>query len=243
MFVSGLMVKKISSCQMPDRYRNEAEKYLEEAKAVFKEDLLLFMVTGSCALGFCIDGWSDINVLIVTKNFDLPKYKIIHNAAVNHSIHIVLTLLTRYEFENNLLDDETRVAVWQLNEKWLLPNFVRGGLNAPDIKIRDIQEDDKRMMPAYLHEIKNIFFGDVRGMKVPIIKLLYTIIKMELRRRGCVVYSYTGAVKEFAKNYNDQEFGLFLEISSRTDDPSQEFLVYAERVVRKICEEGRNVSI
>ncbi|MDO4747409.1 MAG: hypothetical protein Q4A70_03690 [Candidatus Saccharibacteria bacterium] len=196
---------------------------------------MLFAITSSCALNSCIDGWSDIDVLIVTKNFDVTNNEMIHKVGNSQKIRIALMLLTQYEFENNLLDDKTRVAVWHLKKGLTYPNYVQGNMIIPNITFKDIQNDDKVMMPTYLHKLRRLFWENTENSKRPIIKMLYIVIKMELRKRGYVVCSYANAFQRFAIMYNEQEFDILKEISSKSKNPSPEFLAYAQYVVKKIC--------
>ena len=235
MFTSNLKIKDFSNYLIPDKYRTIAKNYLSEAQAIFGDDLLLFAITSSCALDLCIDGWSDIDVLIVTKGFDVAKNKLIHKVGNSYEIRIALMLLTQYEFEHNLLDDKTRVAIWQLRTTITYPNYVHGNMIVPDIKFKNIKEDDKTMMPTYLLKLRRLFWEDTKNSKRPIIKMLYIVIKMELRKRDVIVYSYTSAIHKFAILYGEQEFDISKEISSESKDPSPEFLTYAQRVVGRIC--------
>ena len=90
-------------------------------------------------------------------------------------------------------------------------------------------------MPTYLHKLRRLFWEDTKNSKRPIIKMLYIVIKMELRKRDVIVYSYTSAIHKFAILYGEQEFDISKEISSESKDPSPEFLTYAQRVVGRIC--------
>lgn len=236
MFTSELKTRSFSSYKMPEKYRKIAEEYLTEAQTIFGDDLLLFSITSSCALDSCIDDWSDIDVLIVTRSFNLEKNKLIHEAGATHNIRIALMLLTQYEFEHDLLDDKTRVVIWQLREEQIYPNFVRDSLSIPYITLENVKEDDRTMMPAYLHKLRRLFWEDTKNNKRPIIKMLYIVIKMELRRHNRVTYTYVGAFRQFAMLYDEPEFNISAEILSGSKTPSPEFLAYAQGVVKRICE-------
>ena len=235
MFTRELKIRDFSDYQMPNKYRIIAENYFLEAQAIFEDDLMLFTITSSCALNSCIDKWSDIDVLIVTRNFDTTKNELIHKVGNSQEIRIALMLLTQYEFENNLLDDKTRVAVWHLKKGLSCPNYVHGNMMIPNITFKDIQNDDKIMMPSYLHKLRRLFWENTENSKRPIIKMLYIVIKMDLRKRGYVACSYADAFQQFAVAHNEQGFDILKEISSKSKNPSPEFFAYAQRVVKKIC--------
>ncbi len=237
MFTSELVTKSISSYQIPDRYRAEAEKLLLKAIALFGEgDLLLFAITGSCALEFCVDGWSDINALIVTKQLDQDKNKLFYRVCSDHTIHIAPTLLTQKEFEKNHLNDASRIAVWQLCERMVQPNYVHGVMNIPSITLKDIQINDEFAMPNKVQIMKELLWRNAQDNKNEIIKTLYAIIKMNLRKRNCITYSYGGAFKKFAELYGGPEFSIFFELVSGSNTPSEQLISYAESVVKRICE-------
>lgn len=44
-------------------------KFYKEIKNILQDNLMLFMVTGSAGIGKIHEGWSDIDILIVTKSY------------------------------------------------------------------------------------------------------------------------------------------------------------------------------
>lgn len=238
MYTNELVTKSISSYQIPDKYRAEAEKLLLETIALFGEDgLLLVAITGSCALEFCIDGWSDINVLIVTKELDQEKNKFYYKICGNHSIFITPTLLTQKEFENNNFSDDARVAIWQLKEKMIKPNYLRGVMSIPNITLKDIQDNDRITMPIKVQILKELLWQNIPNSKEILVKTLYTIVKIALRKRGIITYSYSGAFDKFAKEYNAPGFDIFFELVLNSS-PSEQFLDYAKNVLKIICRQN-----
>ena len=234
MFTSELVTKDIPDYQMPEQYRKEALNFLIEAINLFgNNNFLFFAITGSCALEFCIDGWSNINAMIVTKEFDPSKNKSLYCLCGNHTIQIVPTLLTKDEFETSLLDDEARVVMWQLGEKMIKPNYVFGKMSIPKITLMDIQGNDKTMLPVKIQEFKNLLWQDNYD-KRKLIRALYTIIKMSLRTRGHIAYSYSGAFKKFAEIYGGPKFDIYSEIISRSNVPSAQFINYAGSVIGRL---------
>ena len=69
---------KIEELNVCDSYKDNIMKFYKEIKNILQDNLMLFMVTGSAGIGKIHEGWSDIDILIVTKSYiidDIEKFK------------------------------------------------------------------------------------------------------------------------------------------------------------------------
>ena len=113
------------------------------------------------------------------------------------------------------------------------PNHIFGKMNIPRITFEDIKENDKIMLPVKIQEFKNLLWRDSSN-KSKLVRALYTIIKMSLRRSGHFAYSYSGAFKKFAEIYGGPKFDIYSEITSRSNAPSAQFINYAGSVIGRL---------
>ena len=89
--------------------RLTTEKYIETEETFFnylsknlKSSLLFYVVTGSMSRNDIIPGWSDIDVLVVVKEYSKKNASIVNKALLNNSsnIKIGLTLFSFSDFTN-----------------------------------------------------------------------------------------------------------------------------------------------
>lgn len=219
-----------------DSYRYVLEGYYRDAKEILGERMQLFVLTSSCGLDQCIPGWSDIDVLIVADLLDFETLRKLHSAQSKYQVKIALALLSCYELNNKMFDDKTNVVFYQLKESMLCINYISDTSTViPEVTLSDIQADDLRMMPMYLHKLRRALYGSVTD-KRQVIKMLYIVIKMCLRSKGheIIAKSYKEAFSQFAEEFREEDFDIVAEMTSGII-ASSEFISYARRVVERIC--------
>ncbi|MDR2523988.1 MAG: hypothetical protein LBC95_00390 [Candidatus Nomurabacteria bacterium] len=220
-------------------YVSVVERYFTDAKKILGDKMLMYMLTSSCSLNACIDGWSDIDILIVTENLDFTELKALHSAQRQYDIKIALALLSRHELANAMFDDKTNLVFYQIAQGLSAPNFIVDNppLVLPRVELAQIQQDDIRMLPMYLHKLRRFLYTPTNDKRA-IIKMLYIVVKMRLRSSGheFIAMSYPEAFVKFADEFNEELFDIVSEmLSNNTNTPSNEFVVYARRIVERIC--------
>jgi hypothetical protein len=221
---------------MPDRYTEVASSFLGETQTALDDRLLMFMVTGSCALKQCVDGFSDIDALIVTDKFNFADLKTLRNSTAVYDISIAVEALSRHQVERRMFDDKTKFAFYQMSSGLIAPNYIQDGssLTLPDVELSEIQEDDKLTLPWQLDRVGRLLYEPSDNKRMAI-KHLYTIMKMRLRSldHGIVATSYAETFKRFAQEFGEEEFDIMAEIASN-QPMSEEFVTFARRVTERV---------
>jgi hypothetical protein len=234
---SQYRIKEFSEYNLPKNYENTASGYCDDAKIVFGDDLQMYMLTSSCALGECIDGWSDVDFLIVTKELAFDSLRAIHEAQKKYDIRIALGALSLHEIHENMLSPEKDVIFYQLAEGMIMPNYVTDdpSFTLPRVSLEQIQQNGKKRLPELLHKTRRLLYepsNDKRG----IIKTLYSIEKILLESEGhnIIATSYSEAFEKFATEFGADSFDIMSEMLSQSS-ASEEFITYARCVVESIC--------
>ncbi len=225
----------IESLGLSSAYEQVAKSYFEDIKEIYGEDLLLFMITSSCSIGECIEGWSDIDVLIVTKTLNFVKLKMAHDRAVTYPIKIALAALSEHEARNGIVDSKTRVVLYQISTGIANTNFVNGA-SFPETSLDDVRITDNQVLPYYLHRLRRLLYAPSDDKRT-IIKYLYLVSKILLRRRenGEIwATSYVEAYEKISALYKIEPIDISAEMM--TNGPASDaFVLFARTLVEKIC--------
>lgn len=218
-------------------YVDVVEGYFVDARRILGEKMLMYMLTSSCSLDACIDGWSDIDILIVAEKLAFAELKAMHEAQKNYNIKIALALLSRHELANEMLDDKTNVVFFQITKGLSAPNYIIDDTSfiLLSVDLRQIQQDDICMMPMYLHKLRRLLYDPTED-KRSIIKMLYIVIKMRLRSSGreIIATSYPEAFNRFADEFGQDQFDIVSEMLSGKS-ASDDLISFARHVVEGIC--------
>lgn len=227
--------KAFCDYNLPIAYQNVIEEYYNDAQQILCDNMLMFMLTSSCSLDACIEGWSDIDILIVVQQLNFLQLKAMHEKASKYNIKIALAMLSRNEVMNRMFDDKTNMVFYQITVGLTKPNYLKDGLSLvlPQVTLEQIQQDDKTMMPWYLHKLRRLLFAPSDD-KRSIIKMLYIVIKMKLRMDNIVATSYLEAYCKFAQKYHIEPVNIMSEMLSK-QKLSNSFLKFARQTVEKIC--------
>lgn len=233
-----MKIRSLSSYNLNSEYQYALDGYFNDAMSILGDRMMVFMLTSSCGLEKYIPGWSDIDILIVVDKLDFVSLRELHDAQSKYSVKIALALLSQYEFSKKMFDDKTNVVFYQVSEGLLAPNFIKEGSVAtefPKVSLEEIQEDDKCMMPMYLHKLRRALYAPSDDKRA-ILKTLYIVLKMCLRSEGhrIIAKSYPEAFDMFASEFNEQKFNIMAEIKSEACS-STDFIDYARHIVEKIC--------
>jgi predicted nucleotidyltransferase len=231
-------IKAFSDYGLPAHYVDVIQGYFDDVKKLLGRDVLMFMLTGSCALGSCLDGFSDIDVMVVVEEFDFFKLKEMHEAAEKYPIRIALTVFSRSEVDCRMLDGKTYNFLYQLGQGMLSPNYLTRYLDLPKISLEDLRENDRKTLPDKLFRLKRLLYTPFvpPSDKQDIIKTLYLVIKIRLRSHAhdIVATSYREAFGWFALEFGMQSFDISQELNF-DQPPTPDFIDYARDVVERIC--------
>src|SRR5699024_8448747 len=120
-----------------------------------QDNLMLFMVTGSAGIGKIHEGWSDIDILIVTKSYIIDDIRKIQKVIRKLSdIKIGTTIYSQKEFENNMIYGKTMYSLLNLYHNNLHLNYYNTKLKIPEITLNMMKQKHLALLPDYVHKLK-----------------------------------------------------------------------------------------
>ena len=140
--IAGAIAKNILTKTQYKRHQD----ILEHARECFGNNLQLLVLAGSAGKGRFVEGWSDIDVYFVLKEYD-------HNQATsfqkwiaeNKDVHIGTTFLAEKDLKKDRINNRTKVMFYELSmgKNTILyqnPEFHIPQYNVKDIVSRDSSE-------------------------------------------------------------------------------------------------------
>lgn len=189
-----------------DKYIKIEKDFFSNLKKEFGNNLLLYCVTGGLGRKEIIKNWSDIDTLLVFNlqfNDDFyARFRKIANR--KYPIKIGCTFYTLDEFKNTLYKDAKTLHTISL----IKAGTYSPRINDPKIQLKNI---DTSLISNYdltnfadgLHEFKRelMSYPDLNEKKI--VKAQYKMMKIILRRIGCMVYGYKDTSTNFANIFSD----------------------------------------
>jgi predicted nucleotidyltransferase len=179
-----------------EKYKETEDAFFGCLKKNLKENLLFYVVTGSVSRGDIIPGWSDIDVLVVIKEYNRKNSSIINKALSKNSsgIKIGLTLFSFNDFKNTKLfkDPKTLYSIDLIDQEICKPKII-------DKKIKSSINRVKKTSLWYsgdslagiIHGYKRALFPINHYDEKIVYKKLNTILKIILKQKGITVHGYS----------------------------------------------------
>ena len=98
------MIKRYNFNGYPEEYKVSLVDALDRIRDVFGDNLLNVTLGGSGGKNKIIDGWSDLDIYVVLKKYDIEQIRRLQEMLDDSKIHIGLTFYNLYEIENDLVD-------------------------------------------------------------------------------------------------------------------------------------------
>lgn len=201
-----------------DQYGFIEENFFNGLNNDLKDNLLFYAITGSMSRNDVIPGWSDIDVLIIVKEYNTKIVSIINRAFSKNSsgIKIGLTLFSYNGFLNREIykDPKTLYSI----------DLIKQGLCKPKIFDKKIEDNinqihelsswyDKASLAGVVHGYKRALLPISNYDEKIVYKKLNTILKIILKQKGISAHGYNEVIslsknelKEFNFNFNTPSF-------------------------------------
>lgn len=190
--------------RLPKVYIDNIQNIIENAKLIFKKELINIILGGSCGKFDCIIGWSDIDIYITLEEYVLPLVKKFDKIISESNIHIGVTYYSKIEVLNNFIDSKTKVMVY---EKYYL-NF-NPTLYGENLFIKNnydvIINNDINNLPNFIHLFRRIYIektNENAEIDKKYIKKLILLIKCFLNTKKIFSYGYQKSIDLFLNEYN-----------------------------------------
>ena len=223
---------KIEELNVCDSYKENIMIFYKEIKNILKDKLMLFMVTGSVGIGKIHDGWSDIDILIVTKSYIIDDIKKIQEVIRRLSdIRIGTTIYSQKEFESNMIDGKTMYSLLNLYRNNLHLNYYNTDLKIPAVTLDMMKQKHLALLPDYVHKLKRLVYINKYDKKT-IIKTMNLIMKIYVVQKNIIPKEYKDVFSKFSYLYNFKEFDILKELN--LNDISKEFEDYLKKFIEFI---------
>jgi len=181
------------------KYKETEKLFFDYLNEKLKEDLLFYAVTGSVSRDDIIPGWSDIDVLVVIREYNKKNASIINKALLTNSskIKIGLTLFSYNDFSNIQLskDPKTLYSI----------DLIEQGICKPKIIDKEIKNSINRIkkisswyandsLSGIIHAYKRALFPVSKYDEKIVYKKLTTILKIILKQKGITAHGYRDVI-------------------------------------------------
>lgn len=146
--------KELNYFLMPQIYKDVFMNFMNKIKKEIDDNLVLLILTGSGGRDKIIEGWSDLDVMIVLKDFSPDDAILIYNAAKSFSIKIGATIYSESEFEAGLVDSKTVFNLELIRNDILKPIILDNNLKFPLFSVSYRRDLHKKLLPNMLHNLK-----------------------------------------------------------------------------------------
>ena len=193
----------------PENYKETLIEVLRILRNTLDENLLNVTLGGSGGKNKIIEGWSDLDVYVILKNYDIKKICIIQKLLSNMDIHIGLTIYNFNQVNNNLIDFKTKIMIYEKNNFRVNPTLY-GKEYFPEISYEEVYLNDLTNYPQVLQVFKRMYIevlNEDRKIDKVYIKKLLVLMK-------CILSSH----RIFAYGYNEV-FQIYSNIVYQMENP------------------------
>ena len=191
---------------LPKQYSEIIESVVLYAQDIFQEDLVSMILGGSCGKGMPIVGWSDIDLYVILNSYQSEKVRSFFDKTEKEEIHIGLTFYTTLEVEKNLIDNKTKIMLYEKNTYHVNPTLY-GDNPFQSITFKEVAENDKNNLPNVLHDFRRMYIKALDSnhcIDQKYIKKFLLLLKCYLSNIGVFNYGYQNVFDQFQDIYNEK---------------------------------------
>ncbi len=225
---------------MKNEYSNVISDYVKKMKNELREELSLLLVIGSSSSSKVMVNWSDIDVILVVKNYNFDIVDKIKDISKCFPVKIGTTIYSEKEFINKKIDPKTYYHLYLLNNKKIDLQFIKEGFEIPQISFDEIKNTHVPYLNWRMHIYKRYFLYDSLNKEQikTIYKMTYLIMKAILILDGYTPKNYDEVFKIYAKNYNFEyyDYEKFITNYINDNDEYKNIIIYAKKFLMNIIE-------
>lgn len=191
-------------------YIEAEEQFYKALLGLLDSEIRLYCVTGSLGRNDIIPGWSDIDVLLVVKDYSKNTFDCINKAlsAARGGIKIGTTIFSSEEFNHAFLkDSKTHISEGFIKDGYYKPRII-----SPEIRLSKGNKILRRYMDIsdfskFSHEMKRELLRIEEYNEPKVYKLVISSLKILLYQAGVVAMGYQdtlGKAPEYLPNFDLQ---------------------------------------
>lgn len=178
-------------------YVEKEEEFFNNLALDAEHDIYLYCNTGSLGRGEIIPGWSDIDILLVIKEYSQVIFKSIANALqkAGNDIKIGITIFSLEEFNHAYFkDSKTYISI-----KLISDGYYRSRIMKSEIQLLLQDKTLKKYMDItdfsrFSHDIKRELLKKEGYDEKKVYKLITNLLKICLYQRGIVTLGYKDTI-------------------------------------------------
>lgn len=188
---------------LPGEYHKTFEEFMRRINPLINE-IELLALTGSGGRGKIVEGWSDLDVLIVMKKTNKKDALFIYDAVKNLPIKVGIELYSKEEFESGLVDSKTIWNIQIIRENKITPILLNNKLNFPEFSRDYLINLHRSLIPERIHKIKRNLARYPEFDTKLLAKDIDTIMKFAmLSMTGAIISGYKEVQESFYKLFPD----------------------------------------
>ena len=236
------MVKKEYYLEIPAEYKTCIDKAVFLARQIYKDNLVALFLGGSTAKGNCIEGWSDIDLYIITNTLDLESNKEFYEKSKKYKIHVGTTFYT-VNMINNLEIDSKTFATFYEYHNYDVNKIIYGNFKVPNItyeQLLAVENDINNLVQSVQRELFNYMID--RNSYKTLIKKTVVLMKVYLNQY-CKKYSfgYRNVCIDY-KNLVDNSFDYDIEEIIKTNDENDDIVDMVKKILNYIVERNNKMK-
>lgn len=216
------------------KYRDVERKFYSNIVEYEKDNLLFYCVTGGLGRNDIIEGWSDVDILLVFNQYSASLFNNINKALHTNksTIHIGVTFYSLNEFNNPkyFKDPKTYHAIELIKKGTYVPMIRSGQIELSCIDKAILKKYDATDMAKYLHDIKRQLLNQSGFDEYSVYKKFISILKIMLYKNNIIVLGYQDVLVNSNKYLQGFKMKLFLplEIIEFPEKKNKRYYTYIE---------------
>lgn len=183
-----------------DNYLEKEKQFYELLISALQTDILLYCVTGSLARNDLIPGWSDIDVLLVIRDYTPSLMEKISDVlhTTGGEIKIGISIFSLEEFNHKYFkDSKTYISTLLLKQGYYKPRIID-----PSIVLQTQDDSLRKYMNIYdfarfSHDLKRELLQKSEEYdEKKVYKLTIILLKIALFERNIITFGYTETLQK-----------------------------------------------
>lgn len=220
------------SAQLPIKYKESIFNYIIELKNNLGDVLKLVLLIGSSSSGYVVEGWSDIDIILVLENYKIEYINIIKKIVQKYDIKIGNTIYSKMEFENKRIDPKTYYYLLLAQENYIKIQYSSSSLNIPKVTIEECQDQYMTWLMEHFHSYKRMWlYQEISEEKIrEIFKNTYLIMKAVLIINNYRPQNYEQVFNLYSEKFNYKKFNYkkFIEEYQKKEYNKTEIINFAK---------------
>lgn len=218
-----------------NKYQKYIDKYVNEMKKVLNDKLCLLLIIGSSSSDEVIENWSDIDSIVVLKEYDFELLEKIKKVSNSYPVKIGTTIYDKREFEEKNIDPKTIYHLYLLKNNIIDLQYINNDIKIPEIDFSDIINSHMPYLYWRIHIYKRNFLYDQlnREQIKGLFKTTYLIMKAILIIDGETPRNYRDVFQNFSKKYGFEyyDFEKFIKNYINNNNEYNDIINYAKKFI------------